>query len=86
MTPNKQCGAHAAPLYNKNWQTAIGLGDESASNGQLKSADENVPGLANAALGGGSRNVKVVLAIGDPPVRRQNSVRPEIIDLPTLQP
>jgi len=49
------------PLYNVNYQTAIGPGDEPATVvdrfGQLKSDDANVPELANAARGGGSRNV-----------------------------
>jgi len=62
---------NATSLYNKNWQTAIGLGDEPATIvdrfGQLKSDDANVPELANAAMGGGSRNVKVLIEIGDPP-------------------
>ena len=58
------------PLYNRNYQTAIGIGDEPISIvdrfGQLKSDDANVPQLANAARGGGSRNVKVLIEIGDP--------------------
>ena len=63
--------SNATSLYNKNWQTAIGLGDEPATIvdrfGQLKSDDANVPELANAAMGGGSRNVKVLIEVGDPP-------------------
>ncbi len=56
------------PRYNKNYQTAIGIGDEPISIvdrfGQLKSDDANVPELANAARGGGSRNLKVLIDIG----------------------
>ncbi len=57
-------------LYNVNYQTAIGPGDEPATVvdrfGQLKSDDANVPELANAARGGGSRNVNLVMEIGNP--------------------
>lgn len=60
----------AASLYNKNWQTAIGLRDEPASIvdrfGQLRSDEANVPSLANSAMGGGSRNVKLLIEIGEP--------------------
>lgn len=58
------------PLYNVNYQTAVGLGDEPATVvdrfGQLKSDDANVPELANAARGGGSRNLNVVVEVGNP--------------------
>jgi GH15 family glucan-1,4-alpha-glucosidase len=58
-------------LYSINYQTAIGIADEPATIvdrfGQLKSDDANVPELANAARGGGSRNVNVLLEIGEPP-------------------
>ena len=60
-----------AILYNLNYQTAIGVGDEPASivdrYGQFKSDDADVPELANAAKGGGSRNVSLFVAVGEPP-------------------
>ncbi len=63
-------GDESQALYNVNYQTAIGQGDEPATVvdrfGQLKSDDANVPELANAARGGGSRNVNVVMEIGNP--------------------
>ena len=64
-------GADAArALYNRNYQTAIGVGDEPLTFvdrfGQLKSDDANVPELANAARGGGSRNVTAFLYVGNP--------------------
>jgi len=63
-------GDESRALYNVNYQTAIGPGDEPATVvdrfGQLKSDDANVPELANAARGGGSRNVSVVMEIGNP--------------------
>ena len=66
-----QHGDDSAVLYNLNYQTAIGLGDEPASIvdrfGQFKSDDADVPELANAAMGGGSRNVSLFVAVGEPP-------------------
>jgi hypothetical protein len=62
-------GDESRPVYNVNYQTAIGLGDEPATVhrfGQLKSDDANVPELANVARGGGSRNVNLVMEIGKP--------------------
>lgn len=66
-----QRGDDSRVLYNINYQTAIGLGDEPASIvdrfGQFKSDDADVPELANAARGGGSRNVNLLVAIGELP-------------------
>jgi hypothetical protein len=60
----------ARVLYNRNYQTAIGVGDEPLTFvdrfGQFKSDDANVPELANAARGGGSRNVTAFVYVGDP--------------------
>jgi len=69
VTPTN--GSDSSPsLYNVNYQTAIGLGDEPATVvdrfGQLKSDDANVPELANAARGGGSRNGNLLIEIGSP--------------------
>ena len=61
---------YSPSLCNVNYQTAVGVGDEPATVvdrfGQLKSDDANVPELANAARGGGSRNANLLIEIGSP--------------------
>jgi len=65
-----QASDEVRTLYNRNYQTAIGVGDEPLTFvdrfGQLQSDDANVPELANAARGGGSRNVTALLYVGNP--------------------
>jgi GH15 family glucan-1,4-alpha-glucosidase len=70
LTARSLRATEKAELSYRNYQTAIGVGDEPISIvdrfGQLKSDDANVPELANAARGGGSRNVMALLHVGDP--------------------
>ena len=61
---------YSPSLCAVNYQTAVGVGDEPATVvdrfGQLQSDDANVPELANAARGGGSRNGNILIEIGSP--------------------